>query len=83
MDGPLKGRDFTWSNRCEIPIHARLDRFLISSDWDDFFPNALQHALPNPSSNYAPILLKNTGSLKSSSSTFQIRLELAFARWHQ
>ena len=52
---PLRGHDYTWRNHRESPVLAKLDRFLISSDWDDLFPLASQRVLPNPCSDHAPV----------------------------
>lgn len=53
----LEGRSFTWSNDRQSPHLARLDRFLISADWNTRFPNSRQCALPNSSSDHCPLLL--------------------------
>jgi hypothetical protein len=37
LDLPLLGGNFTWSNNQEFPYMSRLDRFLVSTDWDDQF----------------------------------------------
>lgn len=57
MDLPLAGGSFTWSNNQEIPIWSRLDRFLISPEWDVKFPGTLQKRLPRLCSDHFPILL--------------------------
>jgi hypothetical protein len=41
MDLPFAGGPFTWSNNQEIPSWSRLDRFLVSSDWEVKFPSSL------------------------------------------
>jgi hypothetical protein len=38
MDLPLAGGSFTWSNNLENPFWSRLDRFLVSPDWEVKFP---------------------------------------------
>lgn len=35
IDLPLKGGQFTWSNRRDISILSRLDRFLVNVDWEE------------------------------------------------
>lgn len=37
---------------------SKLDRFLISVEWDDLFLLSVVHALPKPRSDHIPILLK-------------------------
>ena len=46
LDPPLRNAAFTWSNMQVDPICKRLDRFLFSSEWDSFFSQSLQEALP-------------------------------------
>jgi exonuclease III len=52
----LHGRNYTWSNARADPSMARLDRFLISTEWNALFPNSLQKSLPNTSSDHCPVL---------------------------
>lgn len=42
---PLRGSDFTWSNMQENPVMSRLDRFLVSTDWLDVFPDCVQRVV--------------------------------------
>ncbi len=37
IDLPLKNLSFTWSNMQHVPALAKLDRFLVSTEWDSFF----------------------------------------------
>jgi endonuclease/exonuclease/phosphatase family metal-dependent hydrolase len=57
MDLPLTGGPFTWSNNQEIPSWSRLDRFLVSLDWEVKFPSSLQKRLRRLCSDHFPILL--------------------------
>lgn len=57
LDLQLGGAKFNWSNHQWPPAMSRLDRFCISSDWLELFPEVCQIALPNPISNHCPILL--------------------------
>ena len=41
---------------------ARLDRFLITDDWEAHFGVAKQSLLPKPTSDHHPILLEGGGS---------------------
>jgi hypothetical protein len=54
MDLPLAGGPFTWSNN---QSWSRLDRFLVSPDWEVKFPGSLQKRLPRLCSDHFPILL--------------------------
>lgn len=61
VDLPLKGPLFTWFNNQDRRACSCLDRFLISHEWVEEFPIFSQEALPNPSSNHIPILLRMEG----------------------
>ncbi|KAJ9685197.1 hypothetical protein PVL29_017290 [Vitis rotundifolia] len=63
LDLPLRNAAFTWSNMQVDPICKRLDRFLFSSEWDSFFSQSLQEALPRWTSDHSPICLE-TNPLK-------------------
>lgn len=54
---PLEGQNYIWSNERDRPHMARLDRFIISTDWDTCFPNSRQRAMANTSSDHCPIIL--------------------------
>jgi hypothetical protein len=38
VDLPLEGGQFTWSNNQEDQTWSRIDRFLISPKWEEYFP---------------------------------------------
>jgi hypothetical protein len=38
MDLPLVGGSFMWSNNWESPSWSRIDRFLVSLEWEAKFP---------------------------------------------
>ncbi len=57
MDLPLVNQSFTWSNMQINPTLAKLDRFLISTDWDLHFPLTKVSALPRITSDHTPLLL--------------------------
>jgi hypothetical protein len=54
MDLPLEGGDATWSNSVSW---SRLDRFLVSPEWEFSYPGLLQRKLLRVCSDHAPILL--------------------------
>jgi hypothetical protein len=37
---------YTWSNNQENPTLEKLDRILVSKEWEGIFPNALVKKLP-------------------------------------
>ena len=47
----LSGRQFTWANRREIPTFEKLDRFLLSVEWEQKFPLVSVHALTRSGSD--------------------------------
>ena len=60
LDLPLKGGDFTWSRSGDESVCSRLDRFLVSADWEKVFPDMFQKRLSRPMSDHFPICLETT-----------------------
>ena len=60
-DLPLHGGIFTWNGGRNNHMKSRLDRFLISEEWEDLFSGPIQSLLPRPMSNHHPILLDGGG----------------------
>ena len=58
IDLPLEGRNFTWSNSREVVSRSRLDRFLVTANWEAKFPFVCQKRLSSLVSNHFPILLE-------------------------
>lgn len=58
QDMHLHGRCFTWSNERENPTLVRLDRMLISVDWDEKFPHAHLRGLGTDASDHCALLLQ-------------------------
>ena len=61
-DLPLHGGLFMWSGGLNGLSRSRLDRFLISEDWDNHFSGAIQCSLPRSVSDHFPILLDGGGT---------------------
>ena len=55
---PLEGGTFTWSNSKEVASRSRLDRFLLSSDWEEHIPNICQRQLQRLLLDHFPILVE-------------------------
>jgi endonuclease/exonuclease/phosphatase family metal-dependent hydrolase len=57
MNFPLAGGSYTWSTSCDPLVWSRIDRFLVSPDWEARFPVASQKRLTCLYSDHFPILL--------------------------
>ncbi|KAK3217753.1 hypothetical protein Dsin_011723 [Dipteronia sinensis] len=57
VDIPLQRSKFTWSNNRVKEAWARLDRFIISPDILDWFPDLVQKCLPRRLSDHNSIML--------------------------
>ena len=53
----MNGGTFTWSNYHEIPTLERLDRILISEDWENMFPLTTLRTIAREMSDHNPLLL--------------------------
>ena len=65
VDLPLDGGRHTLSSGTDQPAISRIDRALVTPDWEDHFPDVLQWILPRPISDYSPILLEAGGKFRS------------------
>jgi hypothetical protein len=50
-------RKFTWANSRTVPTYERLDRVLVSIEWEQNYPLATMEALNREISDHAPLLL--------------------------
>ncbi|XP_077249371.1 uncharacterized protein LOC143888867 [Tasmannia lanceolata] len=58
IDLPLEGSRYTWSNNQESLVKSRIDRILVSKEWEEVFTKIFQRALPKPTSDHNPLLLE-------------------------
>ena len=58
VDLPLGGGQYTWSSGTANPLMSRIDKFLVSTNWEDHYSDVTQKLLPRPLSNHYPILLE-------------------------
>uniref|UniRef100_A0A2N9IY01 Reverse transcriptase domain-containing protein n=1 Tax=Fagus sylvatica TaxID=28930 RepID=A0A2N9IY01_FAGSY len=70
VDLPLMEGQFTWSNNQDLPAKSCIDRFLVSTDWEEQFSHLKQKALPRFVSDHCPIMLE-CGSFKRGKSYFK------------
>lgn len=66
---PISRSLFSWSNFQEQPSLSKLDKFLVSADWDDYYSPVSVHALLRVGSDHTPILLKRGEVLTRSGPT--------------
>ena len=60
-DLPLQGGSFTWRDGLNNQSHSRLDRFLVSNEWEGHFTGVVQCVLPKLVLDHFPILLDGGG----------------------
>jgi hypothetical protein len=61
MELNLTGRAYTWSNDHMNPTFEKLDRFLVSPEWEEQYPLSIVTAMDRGLSDHAPVLL-DTGN---------------------
>ena len=69
-DFPLAGGPFTWIGDLNSQVASKLDRFLISDQWEDHFSAITQSALPRLVFDHNPIVLE-AGDLSLDKSPFR------------
>ena len=67
LDLPLEGGSYTWSSGSDQSSMSRIDRVLVSHDWEDYYPDVIQRVLPRPISDHFPILVEVEGILRGKS----------------
>ncbi|XP_030963792.1 uncharacterized protein LOC115984952 [Quercus lobata] len=77
IDLPLEGGSFTWSSRSERsftwssgserPSMSRIDRVLVSHDWEEQYPDVTERILPRPVSDHFQILVEVGGMARGKS----------------
>ena len=58
IDLLLEGGSYTLSSCSDQPSMFRIDRALVSHDWEDHYPNVIQWVLPCPILDHFPILVE-------------------------
>ncbi|KAI8023233.1 hypothetical protein LOK49_LG03G01116, partial [Camellia lanceoleosa] len=67
VDLPMQGGAFTWSGG---GVLSRLDRFLVTGDWEEHFSHVTQTRLHRPVSDHWPVLL-DSGGIRSGPTPFR------------
>ena len=67
IDLLLEGRSYTWSSGTDQPSMFRINRALVSHDWEQHFPDVIQRILPQSISDNFPILLELEGMARGKS----------------
>ena len=74
IDIPMTGGRFTWSNNHADPTLERLDRFLMSKDWEDCFPEVYVFKLPRELSDHNPLILSTQRAVQHRKLSFKFEL---------
>ena len=72
-DMPLQGGPYTWRGGRNSRAMSRLDRFLVSANWENKFSKAIQRCLPRPTFDHSPILSDSDG-IRIGPSPFRFKL---------
>ena len=72
-DLPLQVRPYTWRGGLNDRSRSRLDRFLVTVDWESHCNKVIQRCLLRPVSDHFPILLDSDG-VRTGPSPFRFKL---------
>ena len=67
VDLPLVGGEYTWFRDSNNPSMSRIDRVLMSADWEEHFLDVSQRTLPRVVSNHYPLLVEVGGVSRAKS----------------
>jgi hypothetical protein len=58
----MLGRKYTWANNLATPTFEKLDRILMTTEWEEKFPLSTIQALTREVSDHTPLLLNSVES---------------------
>ena len=67
IDLPLEEGSYTWSSGTDQPSMSRIDRALITHDWEEHYSDVIQRILTRPILDHSPILLEARGMARAKS----------------
>jgi hypothetical protein len=73
----MLGRQYTWVNSLPNPTYEKLDRILISTEWELNHPLSMVVALPRVISDHTPLLI-DTGKPSSNNNVPMCMFELGW-----
>ncbi|WVZ60404.1 hypothetical protein U9M48_010431 [Paspalum notatum var. saurae] len=71
----MNGGKYTWSNNQDPPTLVKLDRVLMDSSWEKYFPNVIVKKLPREISDHNPLIL-STGNVQQKGGGPKFKFEL-------
>jgi hypothetical protein len=74
----LSGRQFTWANNLSIPTYEKLDKILVSTEWEFNFSRVTVRSLPRVVSDHMPLLLDTGSPSQPNKRSFKFELAWLF-----
>ena len=75
----LSGRQYTWASRREIPTFEKLDRVLVTTEWEQKYPLVTVQALTRVGSDHTPLFV-DSGDHAHIGNIARFSFELAWLR---
>jgi hypothetical protein len=73
----MSGRKYTWANNLATPTFEKLDRILVTTEWEEKFPLSTVQALTREVSDHTPLLL-NSGEPSQLATQPMFKFELGW-----
>jgi hypothetical protein len=75
----ISGRKYTWANNLPLPTFEKLDRVLVTTEWEEKFPLTTVQALPRVILDHTPLLL-NSDKTSTSDNETSFKFEYGWLR---